>query len=334
LGKLLVVAPDQSCARLYLDMLRRWVPARQAENLRLATSDERDAHETLAAFRLRPEPSILVTVAMAYEGLDAPEVAVVAALTHIRSRPWLEQMVARATRVDHQAGPYEEQQALVFHPDDPFFGQFRWRMEEEQGTRARAAKPPRQGVLPLWLKEMREDAREREGIVPLESNALALRLSTLRPGPDLAQRRPEFSEPQQELFEAPSVAERRLRARVGELVAAQVVEDEGALHAPRGQGTYHAYNAALKRVLGNKGRAEMTLPELEAAVSWLERNRLSDHLHLLAGDHRYDWAARQRQDWRPPVGRPATRRPVREAARGEPGREDAAPARQTGRKQA
>ena len=334
LGKLLVVAPDQSCARLYLDMLRRWVPARQAENLRLATSDERDAHEVLAAFRLRPEPSILVTVAMAYEGLDAPEVAVVAALTHIRSRPWLEQMVARATRVDHQAGPYEEQQALVFHPDDPFFGQFRWRMEEEQGTRARAAKPPRQGVLPLWLKEMREDAREREGIVPLESNALALRLSTLRPGPDLAQRRPEFSEPQQELFEAPSVAERRLRARVGELVAAQVVEDEGALHAPRGQGTYHAYNAALKRVLGNKGRAEMTLPELEAAVSWLERNRLSDHLHLLAGDHRYDWAARQRQDWRPPVGRPATRRPVREAARGEPGREDAAPARQTGRKQA
>ena len=35
-----------------------------------------------------------MTVAMAYEGLDAPEVAVVAALTHIRSRPWLEQMVA------------------------------------------------------------------------------------------------------------------------------------------------------------------------------------------------------------------------------------------------
>ena len=41
-----------------------------------------------------PEPAILVTVAMAYEGLDAPEVAVVAALTHIRSLPWLEQMIA------------------------------------------------------------------------------------------------------------------------------------------------------------------------------------------------------------------------------------------------
>ncbi|MCQ8242225.1 helicase-related protein [Rhizosaccharibacter radicis] len=72
----------------------------------LATSDAPGAHEVLARFRLKPEPSILVTVAMAYEGLDAPEVAVVAALTHIRSRSWLEQMVARATRVDPRAGPY------------------------------------------------------------------------------------------------------------------------------------------------------------------------------------------------------------------------------------
>ena len=47
---------------------------------------------------------MLVTAAMAYEGLDAPEVAVMAALTHTRSRPWLEQMVARATRVDPHAG--------------------------------------------------------------------------------------------------------------------------------------------------------------------------------------------------------------------------------------
>src|SRR3954467_13746666 len=69
LGKLLVVAPDQKSARLYLDWLRGWMPPAQAEReVHLATSDERNAHESLAAFRLTAEPSILVTVAMAYEG--------------------------------------------------------------------------------------------------------------------------------------------------------------------------------------------------------------------------------------------------------------------------
>jgi hypothetical protein len=141
LGKLLVVAPDQEQARRYLGVLRGWIPRAQAGTVRLATSDERGAHEALAAFRLRAEPSILVTVAMAYEGLDAPEVAVVAALTHIRSRPWLEQMIARATRVDPNAGPYAEQKALVFHPDDPLFANFRRRIETEQAILIWRASP-------------------------------------------------------------------------------------------------------------------------------------------------------------------------------------------------
>ena len=315
LGKLLVVAPDQAQARRYLDMLRRWVPPHQAATLALAVSEERGAHERLAAFRLTPEPTVLVTVAMAYEGLDAPEVAVVAALTHIRSRPWLEQMVARATRVDPHAGAYEAQRATVFHPDDPLFARFRWRMEREQGTRAASPRSPRQTRLPLpaWLVDEIAEARERQGIVPLESNALALRLSLLRPGPDLAAglaaaRAPA---PQSDLLEAPSAAERRLRGRLGELVASQAVQDmaEGIAQtlvpAGRGDGLYHAYNAALKRATGGKGRAEMTLAELEAAVEWLGRNRLRDHLHLLDGDHRFGWRSRPRGEWRPPVGRSA-----------------------------
>src|SRR4051812_13831645 len=71
----------------------------------------------------------------------------------------------------------------------------------------------------------------------------------------------------------------------------------------RGQGLYHRDNAVPERVLGNKGRAAMTLPELEAALAWLERNRLADFLHLLDGDARYTWAARQRTAWRPRTGR-------------------------------
>jgi superfamily II DNA or RNA helicase len=311
LGKLLVVAPDQERARHYVEVIRRWIPANQARLVaQLATSDTPRAHKAVAAFRLHSEPSILVTVAMAYEGLDVPDVAVVAALTHIRSRPWLEQMVARATRVDPNAGPYESQRALVFHPDDPLFRQFRVRMETEQGTLARPPKPGRrQAPLPFWLLE--QLPRERDGIIPLASNALALRFSTLRPGPDLAMKRPEQEEAQSELIEAPSVIERRLRARIGELVAAQAVEDEagraGFRDGVAGPGLYHRYNAVLKRVSSGKSRAQMCLPELEAAIGWLERNRLSEHLHVLQGDPRYAWSARKRGEWKPPVGRPATR---------------------------
>ncbi len=306
LGKLLVVAPDQATAQHYLAVAQSWLPALQAERIaQLATADTPHSHEALAAFRLRAEPAILVTVAMAYEGLDAPEVAVVAALTHIRSRPWLEQMVARATRVDPHAGPIEQQRALVFHPDDPLFALFRRRMETEQGTMARRLKPKiGQSALPLWLQDQ---LPQRERIEPLSSNALALRFETLRPGPELILRRPEQEAAQSELLEAPSIAERRLRARLGELVATQAMEDEAGHVGLRGHvagpGLYHRYNAVLKRVTGNKTRAHMTLAELEAAAAWLERHRLADHLHTLADDPRYAWTVKQRRKWTPPVGR-------------------------------
>ena len=304
LGKLLVVAPDQANARRYAEILRGWIPRGQCATVQLATSDERDAHQTLARFRLLAEPSVLVTVAMAYEGLDAPEVAVVAALTHIRSRAWLEQMVARATRVDPNAGPYAGQRALVFHPDDPLFARFRHSVETEQGTVAKRVKTSSQPNLPGWLQDELADAdREEGGIVPLESNALGLRYGLLRPGPDYALHRPEHEAAQTEMLDPPSVLERRLRQRVGEMVAQQAVEDEGALRAPRGEGLYHRYNAILKRRAGDKPRAQMNLAELEAAVSWLERNRLADHVQLLDGDPRYGWTVRQRREWTPPVGR-------------------------------
>ena len=147
----------------------------------------------------------------------------------------------------------------------------------------------------------------KHGITPLSANALALRFDTLRPGPELALHRPEQEEAQAELVEAPSVTERRLRSRLGEMVAAQAVEDEAGRAGLRGgvagPGLYHRYNAALKRATGGKSRAQMSLAELQAALGWLERNRLADHLHLLDDDPRYAWTARKRGEWKPPVGR-------------------------------
>jgi superfamily II DNA or RNA helicase len=286
LGKLLVVAPDQENARQYLAWLRDWLPRGQADTVaRIATSDERDAPAVLAAFRLRPEPSVLVTVAMAYEGLDAPSVAVCAALTHIRSRAWLEQMIARATRVDFAAGPYESQRAVVLHPDDLLFRRFRERIEREQGTLARMKAARRQGELPILPEGVREPA-----IIPLASNATALHWHRLAPGPEFAAARPEQAPP----AETPSARERALRGRIAQLVAAQVLEDEGGLRIPRGGVAHHAYAAALKRIMG-KGRAAMSLAELEASLAWLERNRIADHLQVLEGDARYGWTVRQRR---------------------------------------
>ncbi|MFE1600007.1 DEAD/DEAH box helicase [Methylobacterium sp. ID0610] len=288
LGKLLVVAPDQARAQAYLAMLRGWMPPEQgARDVRLAVSSEPDAHGALAAFRLTPEPAVLVTVAMAYEGLDAPEVAVVAALTHIRSRPWLEQMIARATRIDPHAGDYAAQHALVFHPDDPLFARFRARIEDEQETALRQRRRER----PAAARDPRPLPQTDDGIVPLESNALGLRYALLRPGPSLALVRPEAADPPPL---PPSAAERQLRARVAAMVTAQAVEDEAELRVPHGGRLAHRYNAVLKRLFGNKARAAMTAAELEAALAWLERNRLQDHLHLLDGDARYAWSARRR----------------------------------------
>lgn len=119
-AKLLVVAANINRARDYLQHLQQRGLARVA----IATSDDSEqAQEAITRFkRAAPAPSridVLVTVGMAYEGLDCPSITHVACLTHIRSRPWLEQMITRAARVDRQGGPYEEQLGMIFGPDDP-----------------------------------------------------------------------------------------------------------------------------------------------------------------------------------------------------------------------
>lgn len=61
-------------------------------------------------------------------------------------------------------------------------------------------------------------------------------------------------------------------AQLGEMAAAQ---DEagraGFKGGIAGAGLYHRYNAVVKRMTGNKNRAQMTLAELEAAIGWRER---------------------------------------------------------------
>lgn len=120
-AKLLIVAKSIEFAKDYIKQIRPLGITR----VDIATSeDSQAAREAIKRFK---EPNsnpaaldTLVTVAMAYEGLDVPAITHIACLTHIRSTPWIEQMAARAARVvSPQLCPYEEQVGHIFGPDDP-----------------------------------------------------------------------------------------------------------------------------------------------------------------------------------------------------------------------
>jgi len=119
-AKMLVVAHSIARARSYLEEVKRQGVARVA----VAASDESaEAQEAIRRYKLpHDHPSAhdaLVTVAMAYEGLDAAQTTHLACLTHIRSKPWIEQMIGRVSRHDYGAGPWELQAGVIFGPDDP-----------------------------------------------------------------------------------------------------------------------------------------------------------------------------------------------------------------------
>jgi superfamily II DNA or RNA helicase len=244
LGKLLVVAPDQAAARRYTETIRGWLgggPAAEA-GVALAISDERDAVERIARFRMRPDPSVLVTVGMAYEGMDAPEVTHIACLTQIRSVPWLDQMVARATRFDPHGGAYEDQLAVVYHPDDPLFRLFRRAIEVDQS--GRAGHPPRRGTggtaagggggAGAAAREARPDPAAVRGDAP-----------ALRPRP--APRAPPPG--------------RRVRARARPGRAAGDADPGGA--APAAAGGPDGGDAGGRGRGGRAGRARVRLPRLQ-----------------------------------------------------------------------
>lgn len=116
-AKMLVIAPRQNIAREYLKRCQQF-----GAKAAIAVSDDNDEAcsniERFKTFGLN-SIDILVTVQMAYEGLDVPSVSHIACLTHIRSRPWIIQAISRANRVDRQGPEYGQQVARVYVPDDP-----------------------------------------------------------------------------------------------------------------------------------------------------------------------------------------------------------------------
>jgi superfamily II DNA or RNA helicase len=114
-SKAIVVCHNQKAAQHIAKLIAHELKV----DVALAIDSEKNAHRSIHRFRNGIEGDVLVTVGMAYEGLDVPEATHLICLTNIRSRPWLEQVVNRITRFCMASGlPWEQQWGFLYVPDD------------------------------------------------------------------------------------------------------------------------------------------------------------------------------------------------------------------------
>ncbi len=238
-SKVLVVTADYDHAKKTLAQLKE-----RGVTAKIATShDSPTAMRNIKEFKYG-ELDVLVSIAMAYEGLDVPSISHLAALTRVRSTPWIEQMISRAVRIDPQAGPYETQRAYVFAPDDFLFREVVNRIRAEQLAYAKEAKE----------REEKERTRTGEGsrrppdVIPLGSTLTGERSVSIGTCPDMAH-----------VPETPTDMESGLRKQI----EAHVKE-----FSFRNYYRIERINAEIKAAFG-KPRAEMTLSELRSAMSFI-----------------------------------------------------------------
>lgn len=163
-GKLLIVTCDQSDAKK-----RHAELTRVGHASALAISDAPDALLQIERFKTSMTVNVLVTCQMAYEGLDVPEITHIACLTHIRSAPWIEQMLARAWRT-HRG----KTRCWAFVPKDPKMLRLIEKIRAEQ-----------EAVIPL-LNQTRDGEcghRKDSVFIPIQSNLEWVHAELLDAGP-------------------------------------------------------------------------------------------------------------------------------------------------------
>lgn len=176
-AKMLVVAANISSAERYLERLKD-IGIMAA----IATSaDSKDAKKAIERFKAHGKDAvdILVTVAMAYEGLDVPAVTHIACLTHIRSAPWIEQMVTRAARVDRGNGAldYDHQFGYIYAPDDRLFQECIASIKAEQEPFLKERQEKLRSESSSSGSEQKESKTFANAIIPLLSAATRERAS-------------------------------------------------------------------------------------------------------------------------------------------------------------
>lgn len=261
-AKVLLVTANIKHARAAVDLLKR-----HGLKSAIATShDSKAAHRNIELFR-GPKLDTLVSIAMAYEGFDVKPLTHIISLTHIRSKPWIEQMVARAVRVDPHAGPYRTQKGFIFCPDDPRMRSLiaRFRAEElavidSLDIVAPTDKQPEQK--PLFDDTQNLTMRAPGNITPLESRLAGHRMDFI--GVDFAYE-PGYATYQ---IVTESQREKNLRNQID-----RHVKDYARINRYNPK----EINIKLKDCFG-KPREEMTRPELERLMGYLQKNyRLEVH---------------------------------------------------------
>ncbi len=251
-SKMLAVTANIEDAKKYVEHLKR-----RGVKAAIATSDDSAlATRNIGRFKeIDTKSSIgcLVTVAMAYEGLDVPPVTHIACLTHIRSKPWIEQMIARATRFDAPSGAWEEQMAFIYVPDDRLMCNIIGRMQDEQIVAIKARLE--EDELEARAARLLPDPSERRTITPVGSGALTRRWSRVGSAP-----KGENAVAREEI-RPPSLAEAELRERIQDYC-----KNVDVLFFGR------AWGETNKRVVKTFGqsRAHMSLDKLQKVMVWLE----------------------------------------------------------------
>ena len=242
-AKMLVVAPNIEIAKAYHSHL-----ADCGYETRIATSEDTPlARRNLDDFK-RGSYRVLVTVAMAYEGLNVPEVAVICCLSHIRSVPWLEQCFARANRL-----ALGKKRAIVFAPAD-------WAFKKAVGM------IKREELVPLSDGQNElfgGDEEESEGTGNGQARPWIIPLSSSAEGTDGGNRvdiKPDLPPC------PPSEMEKILRKNIN-----GIINDYLASLRPGMKQTYSRMLYRRMRLVVAKPVSEMTGKELEKVWIWLRR---------------------------------------------------------------
>jgi hypothetical protein len=241
-AKLLVVAPNIEIAKTYYDYLaRRGLPSR------IATSEDTpQARKNIEDYK-RGAFSILVTVAIAYEGLNVPQISVICCLSHIRSVPWLEQCFARANRI----APCKET-AIVYAPADWAFKKAVRMIEQEQLTPLNNP-DEQQELISGKTQESEGNGEAKPWIIPIGSRAHLGKDTVAAPQPAL----PPCS---------PSDAEKILRKNINGVVTAFINR--------QAHGNKQAHQKMLyrrMRLICAKPVADMNQKELEKVWLWVRK---------------------------------------------------------------